>query len=335
MEVSLLYQFSSDNSTTFLVATDIIPSARRSRLFDLFGLSYILASVFGPLIGGGLTDLGTSWGWRWCFYIYLPICGATLLALAIFLPSTPLVSPFDGQEDTRPRWKRALSIDYLSFALTLSFLVCFCFALQWGGVTRSWNDPNVIVALVFSGVLFAALVAWSYYLGPKAMIPMSLFRSVHFNGAIWVAFFGYSLVVVILFYLSVYFQSSLGTSATKAGVLLLGIQCAVSPVLILAGKFGERTGYAKVPIVIGCILVAITTGIMSTYKATTSIATIVGLEILAGVGLGLILNLIVVLMQAKYYKNPHLTPHATNVFNVSSCNVDRQLTSSSGASSDE
>lgn len=318
MEVSCLARSLADTSTTFLIATEIMPSSQRSRLFDIFGMSYVFASVLGPLIGGGLTDLGASWGWRWCFYIYLPICGATLLALVIFLPDTSPIAPFDGRQDSRPRWKRALTIDYLSSALTLLSLVCFCLALQWGGVTRSWGDPNVIVALIFASVLFCALLGWSWYLGPRAMIPLSLFRSVHFNGAIWVAFFGYSLVVVILFYLSIFFQSALGTSATRAGVLLLAVQCAVIPMLFLAGKFAERSGYAKIPIVVGSVLIAIAAGIMSTYKSTTSLATVVGLEVLAGIGLGLILNLVVVLMQAKYIRNAHLTLYATNVFNVSS-----------------
>src|SRR5687768_9161524 len=54
----------------FTTIADLFPPARRGRISGVMGAVFGLASVIGPAVGGFLTD---GPGWRWCFYVNLPI----------------------------------------------------------------------------------------------------------------------------------------------------------------------------------------------------------------------------------------------------------------------
>lgn len=113
----------------------------------------------GPLIGGALTDTGRT-GWRWCFYINLPyvyplsllpspltgrIGGITLILLLLTIPSVPLMPPFSGIKPTHSRLVQLLHLDWIGALLTLGFVTCLGVGLQWGGVSKEWQDAGVIV----------------------------------------------------------------------------------------------------------------------------------------------------------------------------------------------
>ncbi|KAK4688498.1 hypothetical protein P7C73_g1604, partial [Tremellales sp. Uapishka_1] len=303
-------------NATYLVGGELIPFEKRPSLFAMFGLSYIIASVMGPLVGGAFTDMSAH-GWRWCFYLNLPIGGVTLGLLVLTMPNIRLLPPFSGARDDRPTWRKVLRIDWIGAVLTIAFVTCLGIGLQYGGITKNWNDPSVIVTLVLAPVFFIALLAWSYLIGERAMIPTVLLRRRHFSAGLWVSFFGYGITVVLLYYLSIFYEAVLNKSATRAGVLLLGLQLSMSPVIVIIGKVAERTGQAKVFIVMGTMLCAVASGLLTRIGRSTSIAEMVGYEVIVGVGLGMVLNLMVVLVQSDYLSEAHLVPHVTGVFNVS------------------
>jgi MFS family permease len=83
-----------------------------------------IASIAGPLIGGGLTS---SMTWRWCFYINLPI-GAVAMLVIFFLLDIP-----DRDTTKLPLAKKLLQLDALGTALLVPGVVCLLLALQWGG----------------------------------------------------------------------------------------------------------------------------------------------------------------------------------------------------------
>lgn len=184
-------------SGSFLISGLLIPFEKRATYFGLTGASYILASIAGPLIGGALTDASRS-GWRWTFYLNEFPGAITLVMLTVFLPRLPVLPAFDQVMDRRPAWHKLLRLDWLSAALTVGFITCLCMGLQWAGVTKAWSDASVVVVrlsplymmslradpdqtLVFAGVLFAAFFGWSWYMGPRAMMPLSLFRRRHLS----------------------------------------------------------------------------------------------------------------------------------------------------------
>ncbi|KAL7421215.1 hypothetical protein Q5752_004100 [Cryptotrichosporon argae] len=301
-------------NATYLIAGQFIPFEKRTSHFSLFGLGYILASVMGPLIGGAFTDMSSS-GWRWCFYVNLPIGGVALALCLLSLPQTPVMLPFDGLPDPRPRWSRFLRIDWVGSALTFGFVTCIGIGLQYGGVTKAWNSGAVIGLLAASLACFIVLILWSIYMGDRAMVPMSLMTRRHYNAGLWVSFFGYGTVVCLLYYLSIYFEAIKGKSAVRAGVLLLGLQLSMCPVVVIVGRLAERTGQVKAFMLVGGVLNVVGIGLMTMVGSTTSIGEVVGFEVVVGIGIGLFINLMMMLMQADYMKEQHLVSHATNVFN--------------------
>lgn len=74
-------------------------------------------------------------------------------------------------------------------------------------------------------------------------------------------------------------------------MLLLGLQMTMCPMLIITGKLGERTGQAKMFILIGSCLFTAASGLFTLLSPSSSIAMVVGFEILAGFGFGMVLNI--------------------------------------------
>lgn len=103
------------------------------------------------------------------------------------------------------------------------------------------------------------------------------------------------------------------------------------PLLIITGKLGERIGQAKLFILIGSCFISVASGLFTLLKPSSSIAMVVSFEVVAGIGFGLVLTIsesnssdtpqsvpdaaVMVLMQAEFYSQPALIPHATGLFN--------------------
>lgn len=87
-----------------------------------------VASIAGPLIGGGFTSNVT---WRWCFYLNLPLGAAAMVVIYLFLDIP------DREETTLPLAKRLKQLDAPGTTMLVPGVVCLLLALQWGGQTYS------------------------------------------------------------------------------------------------------------------------------------------------------------------------------------------------------
>jgi len=105
-----------------------------------------LGTVLGPVIGGAFTD--SSAGWRWAFYINLPV-GAAIAPVLVFLVPT-----FDAQKGAR-FWDRIKQIDWIGATLLTGAIVSLILALTFGGNEFAWNSGQVIGTFVCFGVLLA------------------------------------------------------------------------------------------------------------------------------------------------------------------------------------
>ncbi|KAF5583054.1 major facilitator (MFS1) transporter [Fusarium subglutinans] len=274
----------------YTIPAFIAAPEKRATYTGFIGLSYGIAAVAGPLIGGGLTD-GASW--RWCFYINLPIGGLAILVILFTFKTPAGVKVVDATLK-----EKLLQMDFIGTALVMGASLSLLLALQYGGVTHAWNSSVVIGLLVGFVLMIIALILVEFWLGERAMLtPRLIFQRTVWVNAVWSFFFAGSYFIT-LYYLPIYFQSIDNQSPIGSGVRNIPLIALFSVATFASGKAITKTGTAAPYLVVSSIIVTIASGLLYTLDIGTSTGKWVGYQILAGFGYGVGLQVPVVISQA-------------------------------------
>lgn len=239
--------------------------------------------------------------WRWCFIINLPLCAVSILGVAVLCPERPNVNTQTFREKLK-------ELDYLGPFIFLTGAICLLLALIWGDGRYRWNSP-VVIGLFCGFVIVMPVWAYSQYrLGEKATIPPRLFlqRTVFFSSIYSFLYVGFQ---VALYYLPLYFQAVKDTSAQTSSIYTFPI---IVPVIVTAGVGGvlmSLVGYYGPFMIGGCVIASVGLGLMSTFGVNTPVGAWVGYQVLAGIGIGFVLqirihvtNLLICRHQSLQYK---------------------------------
>jgi EmrB/QacA subfamily drug resistance transporter len=261
------------------IVGDIVSPRERGRYMGLFGAMFGVATVLGPLLGGFFVDYLS---WRWVFYINIPIGVLALFVTAAQLPANLT--------------KLHHVIDYLGtilLALAATALVLFT---SLGGTTYAWGSPPSI-ALVVSGVVLTALFLLVERRAAEPVIPLDLFTNRVFSASSAVGFVvGFAMFGALTF-LPLFFQDARGISPTLSGLRLLPLMGGLLLASIGSGQLVSRWGRYKVFPVVGTFFMSVGLFLMSRIGLTTGSWTIAGYMFIFGVGLGLVMQILVVAVQ--------------------------------------
>jgi EmrB/QacA subfamily drug resistance transporter len=258
---------------------DVIPPRERGRYQGYFGAVFGVSSVAGPLLGGWFTD---GPGWRWIFYINLPIGLAALVITSIVL--------------RMPVSRREHKIDYLGAATIVAAVSCLLLYLDWRGNEYGWTDP-VALALVAAFVVLSALFVLIEVRTSEPIIPMRLFRNTVFSvGNLYGFLAGVAMFGAIIF-LPIYLQAVKGLSPTASGLALLPAILGIFTTSISSGQLITRTGRYKIYPIIGGVVLAVAMFLLAKLQVDTPFWQVFLYEFLFGAGLGFTLQTIVTAIQ--------------------------------------
>ncbi|NYF11211.1 EmrB/QacA subfamily drug resistance transporter [Leifsonia sp. AK011] len=262
------------------IIADIVPASERGKYLGPLGAVFGLSAVGGPLLGGFFVDHLT---WQWAFYINIPV-GIAAFAIAWFtlrLPSKKATAP----------------IDVLGVILLSAFTTCLIFFTDFGGdADQGWDSP--ITWLFGAGMLVAALLFVLVEARAKdPIIPLHLFKNPIFVNATAIGLtLGLGMFAAIGF-VPTFLQMSSGTSAAASGLLMLPMMVGLIGTSIASGILITRTGRYKLFPIIGTLVTGAAMVAMTTLTADTPIWLICVYLFFFGAGLGLIMQVVVLVVQ--------------------------------------
>jgi EmrB/QacA subfamily drug resistance transporter len=258
---------------------DLFSPRERGRYQGFVGSMWATAAVAGPLLGGTLTDLAS---WRWIFVLNLPL-GA--VALVVVLRNMPVTFRTRGHQ-----------IDYAGAAALSIAVVCLLLATSWGGVTYAWDSAEVLGALLIGAVALAAFL-WLERRAPEPLLPLSLFRQPIFAVTSSASLIIGALLFGVTIYVPVFVQGVLGQSATHSGVVLIPLSVAWVASSFVAGQLVARTGRYRIFPIVGTTLVLAGALGLASIDTGTSSATVAGVLVVMGLGMGVTWPIYVVATQ--------------------------------------
>jgi EmrB/QacA subfamily drug resistance transporter len=268
-------------ASTFAVLADIFPPARMARMSGVFGAVFGLSSLVGPTLGGFLTD---GPGWRWAFFVNVPVGAIALTLVAARLPFV------------RGSRLRLDDVDWAGAATLTAGLVSLLVALT---LTRdhAWLSAQVLGLLAVAAGLVAAFVPIERR-AAHPIVPLALFRRNVFAVPAVIAFFSAIGMFGTVTFVPLVYQGLLGTSATGSGQLLTPMMLAVVVTATPAGALLARIPryrfagtFAIAAMVAGLVLLSQVGPHTPAWEVTRDIVVI-------GAGLGVTFPLTIAVVQA-------------------------------------
>ncbi|MCL6672091.1 MDR family MFS transporter [Streptomyces panaciradicis] len=258
---------------------DLIPPRERGKYQGMMAGVMAIAMIGGPLVGGTITD---NWGWRWAFYINLPlgVVSLGLISAVLHLPK-----------------KRAKAgIDYLGVILLTVGITSIVLVTTWGGSQYAWTSARIMELI---GIGVAALIGFVFWQtkAVEPVVPLHIFRSRNFTLMSIIGFITGFVMFGATLYLPLYQQSVQGASATNSGLLLLPMLGAMLVTSMVAGRVTTNTGKYKLFPVVGSGLMIVGLYLLSTMDTGTTRFTSGVFMAVVGLGMGCLMQITMLVAQ--------------------------------------
>ena len=269
-----------------IILTDMTTLKERALWIGILGFVWAAGSVLGPLVGGVFSEYVT---WRWIAWINLPLLGIAVVLIPPFLTLRPI--KLSMKEKLR-------QLDYIGILLFISGMTSFVIAITWGGVLFPWASWKTLLPLILGIVVILAFVVYESQ-PAEPMIPYRILTNK--NGAIALvgAFLHGVILFGVVFYLPIYFEGVIGDKPLRGAVEALPLSFTVMPFAIITAFGIDYVRKYCWAIWTGWILTTVGMGLMSLLALSSSQASRSGLQVVAGIGLGILYPALSIPMQAS------------------------------------
>jgi EmrB/QacA subfamily drug resistance transporter len=257
------------NPVAMSIITNTFTDPReRAQAIGVWGGVVGLSMAVGPVVGGSLVDAA---GWRFIFWINVPVAVAAVLMTALFVPESRAAVP--------------RRIDPVGQVLVVLLLAGLTYGIIEGR-SAGWGSTLIIGCFV---VCVAASVTLVYYerRREQPLLEPRFFRSAPFTGATLIAVCGFSALSGFLFLNSLYLQSARGFSALHAGLLTLPM---AAMTVVFAPVSGWLVGHRgpRVPLVVAGTMLTASGLILSRLGTSTSTVQLLIGYLVFGLGFGML-----------------------------------------------
>jgi EmrB/QacA subfamily drug resistance transporter len=267
-------------ASAFTVLGDIYSPAERARIQGLFGAVFGLSSIIGPVVGGFLTD---NLGWRWVFYVNLPVGLLGVLVVAGFLPFVR----------TKASWR---DIDFVGSAALAAGLIPVLIALSVAK-DQGWTSFEVLGLLGFGLAMLVAFFVIEQRV-KEPIVPFSLFKHRAFAVSMVVGFFAALGMFGMIIFVPLELQGVLGASVTNSGLLLTPMMLGLIVASVLSGQLIPRIKHYHYLGTIGVALMMIGIYLLAQTTTSSSQMSITIDIVLVGLGLGVTMPLYINAVQS-------------------------------------
>ena len=253
---------------------DIFNPRERGQWMGVIGAVFGLASIIGPTLGGWITD---TIGWRWIFYINLPVAALAIIGVLFALPSVRV--------DAR------VQLDWRGSLLLVVGLIPILLGFTWAGGRLAWTSPELILLFAL-GAVFLVLFAVNEGRAKDPILEPALFRSGIFNTTLLIALFMTMAMFSALIFLPLFVQGALEYSAASSGYILTPMMLSLVVASMVGGQIVTRTGRYRVLALTGAGLLVAGLLLFTQMSLATTWVGVVRNMIVFGLGLGTLLPLL-------------------------------------------
>ncbi|GII21435.1 MFS transporter [Planosporangium mesophilum] len=267
------------NPQVVALIQQLFPPAERGRPFGLMGATVGISTAIGPLLGGLLIQFaGAQEGWRWVFYVNVPV------GIAAVVLGWRLIPP-------RPKERRRReSLDPVGVALLGAGVLLVLLPLVQ---EQQWPGQEKWLLLIAAAVVLAGFVGWErrHARHREPVVDLGLFQLRSYALGALIGLLYFAGFTAIFFVYTLYLQSGLGYSALLAGLAVTPFALGSAVAATVGGRVVNRFGRPLVAVGLALVVTGLAgiAGAVSLVPGHAAPLATAAPLLLAGLGSGLVI----------------------------------------------